>query len=144
MVSFQFLADWLIKLSDASCTNQTRKTKNPAESRIFFISEVQNRCGIFLSRILFSFWNFEQYACANRLKMLLYNICLKIVLFSRQKTWKKYGRLKYACANDKKKLLVVFLSFITCNISSIKVINFLIICLMSQIKQVDIHIKYLN
>ena len=40
-----------------------------------------------------------------------------------------------------KKLLVVFLSFITCNISSIKVIEdccvLLIICLMSQIKQVD-------
>ena len=84
MVSFQFLADWLIKLSDASRTNQTRKTKNPAERRIFFISEVQNRFGTFLSRILrvrikiqlpksedlklnvnilFSFWNFEQ--CAN-------------------------------------------------------------------------------
>ena len=83
MVSFQYLADWLIKLSDASRTNQTRKTKNPAERRIFFISEVQNRCGTFLSRILrvrikiqlpksedlklnvnilFSFWNFEQYA----------------------------------------------------------------------------------
>ena len=36
MVSFQFLADWLIKISDASCTNQARKTKNPAERRILF------------------------------------------------------------------------------------------------------------
>ena len=44
-------------------------------------------------------------------KMLLYNICLKIVWFSRQKTWKKYGRLKYACANFLKKITSCFSKF---------------------------------
>ena len=57
-------------------------------------------------------------------KMLLYNICLKIVRFSRQKTWKKIRALKIRMRQFlKKKLLVVSLSFITCNISSIKAIE---------------------
>ena len=36
-LSFSFVYLWfLFKLSDASCTNQARKTKNPAERRILF------------------------------------------------------------------------------------------------------------
>ena len=40
----------------------------------------------------------SKYACAFFLILfLVVNICLKILQFSRQKTWKNYGRPKYAC-----------------------------------------------
>ena len=48
MVCFQFLAEWLIKMSDASCTNQVRKTKNPAERRIFYFRGTKQLQHIFV------------------------------------------------------------------------------------------------